>query len=599
MGMKRLVAALLLTAVMAVRSSGQAKTGNAEGSEACAECHSEIYKSYRQTVMANASGMASDGVITGEFFHKPSGVRYRVYERDGGSRALLGPSGPLRPASGQADTRTHTKQTPTHTAETPNNTNQDSGRTVWMSYERASESGFRGERELLYFIGSGVKGRTYLFSVDGFLFEAPINWYSQERRWNMAPAYTEAREIPMNLPSFVDCLNCHSSGVQAPAPGTESKFAGQPFQHAGITCQRCHGAGEGHGQEAAASAGTGSIVNPAKLPPERRDAICMECHFEGTVAVQQPDKHVYRFQPGEKLEDYIHYFLLSSNDPQKPEGLNQFEALSLSECKRKSGDKMWCGSCHDPHAEPAAGQKAAYYRGKCLACHGEEFAAKHHADKPDCTQCHMPALPSKEVAHTQGTDHRIRRYPNAAPLPRLEVRGTPGAPLVSFPAGDAGLATTRDFALAWESLAQRNVEGAPRRAEEYLGKAVTERGDDAALLSGLGYVEQGHGHDQEARDLYERALKVDPLANEAATNLGILEARAGNLRRAVELWQGAFRRVPDRSAIGMYLAMSFCAAGQTEEAEKYVERVLEFNPDYGKGKSMLRHLEGDPVECKP
>ena len=483
MGMKRLVAALLLTAVMAVRSSGQAKTGNAEGSEACAECHSEIYKSYRQTVMANASGMASDGVITGEFFHKPSGVRYRVYERDGGSRALLGPSGPLRPASGQADTRTHTKQTPTHTAETPNNTNQDSGRTVWMSYERASESGFRGERELLYFIGSGVKGRTYLFSVDGFLFEAPINWYSQERRWNMAPAYTEAREIPMNLPSFVDCLNCHSSGVQAPAPGTESKFAGQPFQHAGITCQRCHGAGEGHGQEAAASAGTGSIVNPAKLPPERRDAICMECHFEGTVAVQQPDKHVYRFQPGEKLEDYIHYFLLSSNDPQKPEGLNQFEALSLSECKRKSGDKMWCGSCHDPHAEPAAGQKAAYYRGKCLACHGEEFAAKHHADKPDCTQCHMPALPSKEVAHTQGTDHRIRRYPNAAPLPRLEVRGTPGAPLVSFPAGDAGLATTRDFALAWESLAQRNVEGAPRRAEEYLGKAVTERGDDAALLS--------------------------------------------------------------------------------------------------------------------
>jgi tetratricopeptide (TPR) repeat protein len=318
-----------------------------------------------------------------------------------------------------------------------------------------------------------------------------------------------------------------------------------------------------------------------------------------TVAVQQPDKHVYQFQPGEKLSDYIHYFLLSSNDPQKPEGLNQFEALSLSECKRKSGDKMWCGSCHDPHAEPEDGKKAAYYRGKCLACHGEEFAAKHHADKPNCTQCHMPALPSKEVAHTQGTDHRIRRYPNAPALPRLEVRGTPGAPLVSFPAREAGLATMRDFALAWESLAQRNVEGAPRRAEEYLGKAVTERGDDAALLSGLGYVEQGHGHDQEARDLYERALKIDPLANEAATNLGILEARAGNLRRAVELWQGAFRRVPDRSAIGMYLAMSFCAAGQTEEAQKYVERVLEFNPDYGKGKSMLVHLQGDPVECKP
>jgi len=81
--------------------------------------------------------------------------------------------------------------------------------------------------------------------------------------------------------------------------------------------------------------------------------------------------------------------------------------------------------------------------------------------------------------------------------------------------------------------------------------------------------------------------------------LGILEARAGNLRRAAELWQGAFERVPYRSAIGMDLAIVFCAAGQKEEARKYVERVLEFNPDYGKGKSMLVHLNSDPVQCRP
>jgi hypothetical protein len=146
------------------------------GSEACAGCHADIYKSYRKTVMANASGLARDALITGEFVHRPSGVPYRVYEQDG---------------------------------------------QAWMSYERRSESGVHGERRLSYFIGSGLKGRTYLFWVDGFLFEAPINWYSQEGRWNMAPAYTEAREIPMNLSAFVDCLNCHSSGVRAPVAGTE------------------------------------------------------------------------------------------------------------------------------------------------------------------------------------------------------------------------------------------------------------------------------------------------------------------------------------------------------------------------------------------
>ena len=170
-----LAAGLLLTAVLTAGVSAQTKSANPEkGSEACASCHAEIYKSYQKTVMARASGMAKDGLITGEFTHKTSGVHYRVYEQDG---------------------------------------------RAWMSYERPKEAGFRGQRELLYYIGSGVKGRTYLFSVDGFLFEAPINWYSQEGRWNMAPAFTDARQVPLNLPAVVDCVNCHSQRAAGASGG--------------------------------------------------------------------------------------------------------------------------------------------------------------------------------------------------------------------------------------------------------------------------------------------------------------------------------------------------------------------------------------------
>jgi len=200
------------------------------------------------------------------------------------------------------------------------------------------------------------------------------------------------------------------------------------------------------------------------------------------------------------------------------------------------------------------------------------------------------------VAHTEATDHRILRFPNAAPLPQLQVRGKP---LASFPAGNASLATTRDFALAWETLAQRGVLGAEQQAENYLRQAVKQDPDDAVVLAALGFVEQQNGHASEARDLYERALKVDPLSNDAATNLGILEARGGNLRSAVELWNPAFARVPNRSAIGMDLAITFCAAGQKDIARKYVERVLEFNPDYAKGKSLLDNLGKDPAQCRP
>ena len=49
----------------------------------------------------------------------------------------------------------------------------------------------------------------------------------------------------------------------------------------------------------------------------------------------------------------------------------------------------------------------------------------------------------------------------------------------------------------------------------------------------------------------------------------------------------------------MNLAIAFCAAGQKEDARRYVLRVLEFNPDSGKAKSLLAHLNADPVQCKP
>ncbi len=551
MSARTLVAWIVVTAgVTSYASSLSASQSNittasapsaAPGSEACAACHSEIYRSYKKTAMAGASGPAGEGLIAGEFIDKKSGVTYRVFERAG---------------------------------------------RVWMSYERGEQ--LRGERELEYFIGSGKKGRTYLFSDDGYLFEAPINWYSQEGRWNMTPAYTEAKEIPMNLPSYTSCLNCHTSGLQPRVAGTRNKYSGRPYLHDGITCERCHGTGEGHLE------GKGGIVNPAKLPAERRDGICMECHFEGTVAVAQPGKHLYQFQPGDRLADDIHYFVLDGKQP-AAEALSQYQALWLSMCKRKSGDKMWCGSCHDPHGEPAAADKAAYYRGKCLACHGEAFAAKHNPHKPDCTQCHMPSLPSTDVAHTQATDHRILKNP-MGPQPAL-ISAAPR--LEAFPNNEADLVTDRDLALAWEQLAERQIDGAYRESEEYLRKAVKEAPDDPKLLSALAFTELQRGHDQEARELYERTLKLRPRSNTAATNLGIIEAREGHLRRAVELWQPAFERVPYRSAIGMDLAMAFCVAGQKDEARRYVERVLEFNPDFGKARQLLAHLNGEPGQCKP
>src|SRR5262249_39083554 len=149
--------------------------------------------------------------------------------------------------------------------------------------------------------------------------------------------------------------------------------------------------------------------------------------------------------------------------------------------------------------------------------------AKHHPREPDCRQCHMPALPSKDVAHTQSADHRILKFPMANAVRELQKRG---AAFTAFPESDGSLVTTRDYALTWENLAERNVEGAPAQAAQYLQKALKDWPDDPALLSAWGFIEQQRGKEKEAREIYERALKSRPRSNTVEANLGILDAKS-------------------------------------------------------------------------
>jgi predicted CXXCH cytochrome family protein len=512
------------------------------GNEACAKCHQEIYKSYSATAMAQASGPAMQGLLTGDFVHAPSRVHYRVYAEGG---------------------------------------------KVWMNFDRPADNQIQGKKELLYFIGTGHRGRTYLFSQDGFVFEAPINWYGQQHLWDMAPAYQKDREIPMNLPAVSSCLACHTSNSQAPFPGTENRYEQPLFAHAGITCERCHGEGVAHVESG------GPIVNPAKLSAERRDAICMGCHFEGRVAIQQPGRSLADFQAGDKLYDFVHYFVLTGNPADRIGALSQTEALAQSVCKRKSGDKMACISCHDPHFTPAKEQAASYYRGKCLACHSEKFGAKHKTKEPDCRVCHMPASSTSDIAHTQATDHRILREPQVA-VPNAQAQTEQR--LRPFPT-DSGEPDARDLGLAWESLAQHGVNTADAQAAQWLQKAVLKAPNDAGVLTALGYEEQKRGLIQQAREHYLRALEIDPLSNEAALNLGVIEAQAGNADRAIKLWQGPFDRIPGKSEVGMNLALLYCSTGKMEKARATIAQVLKFNPDLTPARNLQRQLNGDPATC--
>jgi tetratricopeptide (TPR) repeat protein len=517
------------------------------GNQACAKCHVAVFQSYSRTAMAHASGPAAEDLLTGSYTHKNPTVDYRIYA--------------------------------------------DAGK-AWLSFDRPDDPSVRGKRELLYYIGQGRRGRTYLFAVDGFVFESPVNWYADRHMWDMAPAYSDAREIPMSLPALSSCLDCHVSGIQPPTMGTENRYSMPVFTYSGVTCERCHGPGAAHLKGAA-------IVNPAKLNPARRDAVCMQCHLEGNVAIERAGKHLYEFRPGDDLSDYVRYYVRTDTSPGGLRAASQFEALAQSLCKKKSGDAMTCTSCHDPHRAVAAEERVSFYRAKCLACHAP-LAAKHHTDQPDCTKCHMPANLSRDVAHTEVTDHRIPRFANSGPpFENAQTQNAAAIKIAPFPDSPAAQHDLRDSALAWAAMTDTGNESVIKQAEQLLRKAVAESPDDPALLAALGYLEQRRGHLSDAREFYQRALARDPNLLDAATNLGVIEANSGDVKEAVLLWESAFQRAPGRSGIGLNLARAFCGAGRIEQARNFTLRVLQFNPDLTAGKKLLKDLDSTPPNCGP
>ena len=518
---------LLVTCLLASLAPAQQSVKQADAP--CESCHREIYRKYLATPMANASGLANDHFLPGDFTHASSGVHYAV-------------------------ARDHDR--------------------ILLSYRDPKDPRIAGTRELQYFLGSGHLGTTYLYTQDGHLLESPVAWYASTGAYDMKPGFGQVTEMPSALPMEPACLRCHMSGVADASPGTRDRYDGLPFQQSGITCESCHGDTSAHVR----SGGKAAVVNPAKLTPERRDAVCLYCHLEGNVALARANQDPLRYRPGDRLSDFLTFFVVASGDP-LARGVSEVEQFASSRCKRSSGDSMSCSSCHDPHGSPSPAEKVAFYRGKCLACHGAPaFAATHHPENPDCASCHMPRTSAQNTPHVAWTDHRILRNPQQVPL-QLTGAGSasPVQPKTLQPIFSPG-ANDRDAALAMYNAVMGG--DLPDHAEA-LGKleaAYAAGTHDNVLLEDLGALSGISGNGRESRAVFNELLRTDPKDLSALTNLGVLLARQGDYASAIRLWSSAFSRNGDDFTLGRNLSIVQCAAGNPDQAKQTLLRALSFSP---------------------
>jgi predicted CXXCH cytochrome family protein len=514
------------------------------------------------------------------------------------------------------------------------------------------------EQPVDWVLGSGRHSRTYLYQTpDGALFQLPLAWYAQERRWGMAPGYDRPDHEGVLRRVRRECLFCHNAFPDV-AAGSDAAGEPQLFPATlpeGIGCQRCHGPGAEHVRRALVGDGgkaaiRAAIVNPARLPPQRRDDVCFQCHLQPAVALagsRRLGRGDYSFRPGERLPDYqVHVDV--REEGAAPGG--RFEInhhayrLRQSRCFQASAGKLSCLTCHDPHRRLATGELAARFRAACQGCHpgvackrprpipADAGPAAAGTDDADCVSCHMPKRRPRDVVHVMMTDHLIQRRPGGpellAPLAESEpvltgvevleperlhpLPGEGGEPLAEIyrtlplvrggssaaaldrfarlvDAGAARGDTALQLELATGLLRRRRYAEAARRLAT-LRDAGHESG---LLLEALATAREGLGEEAAAEALYRQALARGGVDRaEVAARLGQLLARRGRTEEAAILFRQALEQRPNLLLAWLRLGQLQAAAGQRDEAIASLARALAIDPSQEAASRALDRLRG-------
>jgi Flp pilus assembly protein TadD len=446
-----------------------------------------------------------------------------------------------------------------------------------------------GKKRLAYAIGSGATARSYLLEDEGFLYEAPVAYYSSSAMWALEPGYADYDYPYLTRPIPPTCLNCHASSLNV-VGGTLNRYAGAPFSEGGVSCERCHGAGGEHiaRMKSGRTSGGLAIVNPAKVDPEARDSVCWQCHLNGEARVFRNGKDWRSYRPGERLSDSLTVFVRGGGNP-ATQVTSHAEDLARSACLRNSGGRLWCGSCHDPHALPQAANRVQWFRAKCERCHSPqactELKSARVQARDNCIGCHMPKTNAADAAHVVATDHSIPRRPRHSLRPAAE---TAGATLIAF--GGAA-APERDLGLAYAIAAPHQANADFRlRATELLESATRQSPGDSEALVYLAELYRNGGQPDRALPLYRRALSLNAAQLTAAVGLGGILMESGQLDEAIRLWRGALERNSGLELVRCNLALAQWKTGDVSGARATLVKALSLSPAFAPAAQLLQQL---------
>ena len=295
-----------------------------------------------------------------------------------------------------------------------------------------SDTVYNRDQQVNYIVGSGQHTNSHMWVSNGYIFQAPMTFYTQKKKWDLPPGFENGDNSRFSRQIGLECMTCHN-GYPEFVIGSENKY--QKVKN-GIDCERCHGPGSFHVAEKSkgllidtAKFIDYSIVNPSKLPIDLQFDVCQRCHIQGNAVLNEGESFL-DFKPGMKLSDVMNVFMpVYSNSENTHIMASHAERLKMSRCfivtdaaiknlpKEKVGLKPYkagltCISCHNPHVSVKQ-TGSDHFNAVCSSCHREGKPMcklpepQRKASKNNCVSCHMPGNSATDIPHVSVHDHRI------------------------------------------------------------------------------------------------------------------------------------------------------------------------------------------------
>lgn len=577
----------------------------------CADCHGELHKSFQESGMARSFSRPSaanfiEDFEAGKFFHAPT---HRHYEMSANGDQL-----------------------------------------VFRRYQVDGDGKPINEYvcSVDWILGSGKHARNYLTqSESGEMYQLPVAWYSQERRWGMAAGFDNPSHAGVTKQVTRECMFCHNAYPDV-EQGSDLYPLARLFPKElpeGIGCQRCHGPGAEHVRVARAKSAPikevrSTIVNPAHLDGQLQADVCNQCHLQPSVAIEgvrRFGRADYSYRPGQRLDEYLVGLDIEQSGKAKSE---RFEInhhayrMQQSRCFIKAEGQLSCLTCHDAHHTVRSEEREKYYADACAKCHQpdsctlEPGSESHPAGvaASDCVTCHMPKRRTQDAVHVVMTDHMIRKAPPdasyLAAIPEAKVvlqqlllrheENTEPTDVDNLYRAVAALRLSQYTHIeAANELENLLVSVEPKEVEPYLDLTMAQlkqRRFAAAGQTANLVLQQFANHPlalewkgtsllslrklDPAAKQFQEALDASPDRPETHYNLGLLLLGQDRPDQAVKRFQQAIELRPNMAIASFYLGQAYKESKQADDAIRAYRKTLDIAPNFANaylqlGESLL------------